>query len=259
MRQYIVRSRCAPLAVRRPLASLIGAAAALLLVCNSAFAQQVVVQPQQEVSQLRWVIDSMGWSYSLLFLFLSFSLVALFITNLLSARRSNVLPGNLIADFEAHIERKEYPQAYALAHGDGSCLGRVLAAGLSRLSSGYAQAIEGMQEIAEEENMKLEHRLSYVALIGSLAPMVGLLGTVHGMVTSFQVIAFSGEQPTPQELAKGISTALWTTLVGLAIAIPAIASYGILRNRVARLVLEVGIIGEGLMQRFRHLEAKRPG
>ena len=116
-----------------------------------------------------------------------------------------------------------------------------------------------MQEIAEEENMKLDHRLSYVALIGSLAPMVGLLGTVHGMVTSFQVIAFSGEQPTPQELAKGISTALWTTLVGLAIAIPAIALYGILRNRVARLVLEVGIIGEGLMQRFRHLETRPRG
>ena len=73
------------------------------------------------------------------------------------------------------------------------------------------------------------------------------------------MIACSAEHPTPQEFAKCISTALWTTLVGLAIAIPAIASYGILRNRVARLVLEVGIIGEGLMQRFRHLEVRPRG
>lgn len=107
-----------------------------------------------------------------------------------------------------------------------------------------------MQEVGEEETMKLEHRLGYIALIGTISPMVGLLGTVDGMVTSFQVIANTPTQPKPSELAGGISTALITTLVGLWLAIPAIAIFGIMRNQMARLTLEVGIVSEGLMSRF---------
>jgi biopolymer transport protein ExbB len=80
--------------------------------------------------------------------------------------------------------------------------------------------------------------------------MMGLLGTVQGMIASFDVIAKSTSSPKPSELAVGISTAMTTTLVGLMLAIPAIAAYNILRNRVARLLLEVGITGENLMSRF---------
>ena len=85
--------------------------------------------------------------------------------------------------------------------------------------------------------------------------MIGLLGTVQGMIASFTVIATSPTTPKPRELAQGISTALFTTLVGLALAIPAIAAYNLLRNRVQRLVLEVGIVSEGLLSRF---EKKAP-
>ncbi|MBN1908236.1 MAG: MotA/TolQ/ExbB proton channel family protein, partial [Pirellulales bacterium] len=96
----------------------------------------------------------------------------------------------------------------------------------------------------------LEHRLSYIALIGTISPMFGLLGTVHGMVDSFYEIATAGATPKASELAGGISKALLTTLIGLMIAIPAIAAFGILRNRIARLVLEAGILSEDLMSRF---------
>ncbi len=201
-------------------------------------------------STLRWMYDSLGLFYSLVFLSLSFTLVALFVMNLLTARRENVVPVALVEGFEAHLNEKRYQEAYEMAKNDESFLGQVLSAGLAKLSSGYEQAIEAMQEVGEEENMKLEHRLSYMALIGTVSPMVGLLGTVQGMIASFSVIANSPTTPKPSELASGISTALFTTLVGLFIAIPAIAAYNILRNRVARLVLEVGILSEGLMGRF---------
>ena len=82
-------------------------------------------------------------------------------------------------------------------------------------------------------------------------------GTVQGMIASFDVIARSSSAPNAADLAEGISTALFTTLVGLCIAIPAIAAYNILRNRVARLVLEVGIVSEGLMSRFSTPEKKK--
>jgi biopolymer transport protein ExbB len=201
-------------------------------------------------SYLAWMYKALGIKYTLAFLIISFTFVALLVMNLLSARRDNICPVHLVEGFEAHLNEKRYQEAYELAKSDESFLGQVLSAGLQKLSLGYAQAIEAMQEVGEEETMKLEHRLSYVAMIGTIAPMVGLLGTVDGMIASFSVIATTTTTPKPSELAAGISTALFTTLVGLVIAIPAILSFGIMKNRIARLTLEVGILSEGLMSRF---------
>ena len=213
--------------------------------------------PKGERTYLEWTFEALGWSYSIVFLAMSFTLVALFVMNLLQARRENVLPTDLIQGFEAHLDAKQYQEAYELARNDDSFLGKVLSAGLGKISSGYDQAIEAMQEVGEDESMKIEHRLSYMALIGTISPMVGLLGTVQGMIASFNVIATSVQTPPAWKLAGGISTALFTTLVGLMIAIPAIAAYNILRNRASRLTLEVGIVSEGLMNRFQNTGAKK--
>lgn len=208
-------------------------------------------------SYLSIAFQALGWSYTLIFLGISFTLVALLVMNLLMARRENVCPGELVERFEKHLDEKQYQEAYELAKGDESFLGQVLAAGLAKLSAGFPQAIEAMQEVGEEENMKLDHRLSYMALIGTISPMVGLFGTVQGMIASFRVIANSTGTPPPSQLAQGIYTALYTTLVGLFIAIPAIAAYNILKNRVDRLVLEVGIVSEGLMDRFENIGPRK--
>jgi biopolymer transport protein ExbB len=201
-------------------------------------------------NMLTFFFTALGPLYSVVFLGLSFTLVALIVMNLLADRRQNIVPTPLVEAFEAQLNEKKYQEAYELAKSDDSFLGQVLSAGLAKISSGYAPAIEAMQEVGEEETMKLEHKLSYIALIGAISPMVGLLGTVDGMVSSFMVIAQSTTAPKPAELASGISTALITTLVGLWLAIPAIAVYGILRNRVQRLTLEVGVVSEQLMSRF---------
>ncbi len=210
------------------------------------------------ISYLDWAARSLGWLFGLTFLGISFSLVALFVMNLLTAKRGNVIPPDLVEGFEQQLNAKKFQEAYELAKSDESFLGHVLSAGLGKISAGYNQAIEAMQEVGEEENMRLEHRLSYLALIGTLCPMIGLLGTVYGMIDSFKLIANTATgAPDPQMLAQGISTALFTTLVGLALAIPALAAYNLLRNRVARLVLEVGIVSEGLMNRFQSVDDKK--
>ncbi|MEX0641523.1 MAG: MotA/TolQ/ExbB proton channel family protein [Pirellulales bacterium] len=214
--------------------------------------------PAPRRSYLGWLYDSLGPMYSIVFLSLSFALVAVFVMNVLMARRDTILPRHLIDGFEAHLNAKKYQEAYELAKSDESFLGKVLSAGLARLSSGYPQAIEAMQEVGEEENMRLEHRLSYLALIGTISPMFGLLGTVQGMVAAFEEIARSSVSPKPSELAGGISMALVTTLVGLWLAIPAVAAFNILRNRFARLVLEVGIVSENLMSRFQNVGTQKP-
>ena len=208
-------------------------------------------------SALGWLVNALGWLYILIFLTLSFILVALFIMNILSARREYVCPQHLVDGFEAHLDEKQYQEAYELSKTDESFLGNVLSAGLAKLSNSYPHAVAAMEEVGAEENMKLDHRLSYLALIGTIAPMIGLFGTVHGMINSFYTIADGGGTPDPNKLAEGISTALLTTLIGLAIAIPAILAYNILRNRVQKLVLEVGITSENLMGRFEKVGKKK--
>ncbi|HEX6984047.1 MAG TPA: MotA/TolQ/ExbB proton channel family protein [Planctomycetaceae bacterium] len=213
--------------------------------------------PQTE-SFLAMLIRANGWIFGPIFLALSFVLVALILINAMQIRRENFVPSAFVEEFEQKLSGKDYQGAYELARSDESFVAKVLAAGLSRLNRGYNEAIEGMQEVGEEENMTVEHRLSYFALIGSIAPMLGLLGTVWGMVASFQVIARSTTQPKPAELADGIATALVTTLEGLIIAIPAMIAYSLLRNRAARYVLEVGMVSEGLMQRFSSVGKTKP-
>ena len=210
-----------------------------------------------ETSLLSEALEALGWFYTISFLILSFLLVALMVMNLLTARRENVYPSPLVDGFEKCLDDKRYQEAYELAKGDDSYLGQVLAAGLSKLSAGYPEAIEAMQETAEEENMKIDHRLSYMALIGTVSPMLGLFGTVDGMIRSFSVIAHSVGTPAPSELAKGVATALWTTLVGLAIAMPAVSAFGIIKNFLDRRVLEVGVISERLMSRFENVGPRK--
>ncbi|MEX0978216.1 MAG: MotA/TolQ/ExbB proton channel family protein [Pirellulales bacterium] len=227
---------------------------------NTALAQEKAGDAEQpaEQSALAFYYNALGPMYTVIFLAISFIFVALIVMNIMSIRRQSVVPPDLVQNFEALLNEKRFQDAYELAKSDDSFLGHVLAAGLAKLQEGYPQAVEAMQEVGEDENMRLEQRLSYIALIGTVSPMVGLLGTVDGMVAAFRVIAASTTQPKPSALAQGISMALITTLVGLWLAIPAIAMFGYFRNRLQRLVLEVGIYSERLMSRFQNVAPKRP-
>jgi len=199
-------------------------------------------------NMLSKAIEALGWFYTVIFLSLSISLVALMVMNFLAVRRDAMVPPILIEAFEAHLNEKRYQEAYEMAKADESMLGQVLSAGLAKVSQGYDQSIEAMQDVGEEETMKVEHKLSYIALIRSVSPMIGLLGTVQGMIAAFDQLG-SG-QPDAGKLAGDISTALFTTFCGLCLAIPSIAIFTALRNRMQRLVLEVSILSEGLMGRF---------
>jgi biopolymer transport protein ExbB len=200
---------------------------------------------------------ALGLRYVIVFLLLSFALVALLVMCFLQIRRSALMPPPLRSGFEALLDAKEFQQAYDLAKADDSSLGHVLAAGMGKLQSGYPAAVEAMQEAQDDEAMKLEHKISYVSLIGALAPMFGLLGTVDGMVSAFMVIAKSATAPKPSELAIGISQALITTLIGLWLAIPAIACFAMFKNWLQKLNGEVAEESERLMSRFQTMGNKK--
>src|SRR5262249_18878150 len=205
---------------------------------------------------LQFYFNALGWRYTIAFLVISFTFVAFLVLNILGLRRDSVNPKPLAEAFEADLNEKKFQEAFDLAKSDESMLGQMLAAGMQNLQQGYDKATEAMGIVGEDENMKLEHRLSFLSLVGSIAPMVGLLGTVDGMVQSFMEIASSDTQPKPSKLAQGISMALITTLVGLVLAIPAIIAFNLMKNRLSRLVMETGQLAGNMMSRFETMGKK---
>ncbi len=214
------------------------------------------LEARKNESFLMWMIRASG-IFGFLIALVSFVMVSLIVMQLLQLRRENYIPAAFVEDFERLLNEKNYQGAYEAAKSNDSFIGKVLAAGMGRLSRGYDDALQGMQEVGEEETLVMEQSIGYLALIGSVAPMLGLLGTVQGMVSSFQVIATSPTAPKPYELADGISTALFTTLEGLTVAIPAIICFSLFKNRLAKFVMEAGFVSEELMKRFQGM-GKQP-
>ena len=129
-------------------------------------------------------------------------------------------------------------------------LARVLAAGLPQLAAGDEKAAAAMEEFGSLESIKMHARLGYVWLIAQLAPLLGLLGTVNGLIAAFEAIVRKGATPRPIDLAGGIGTALVATAVGLWIAIVAVAFHQIVLGRTNRLLAEAGILAERFAERF---------
>ena len=205
-------------------------------------------QPTQK-NFLEWLIAASGPFGACIFVE-SFIMVALIIMCLLQIRRQNFLPPEFIIGYEAKLAAQDYQGAFNLAKSDDSLLARLLAIGMSKFQRGPDAVMKAMGELGEDENMMLEHRLNYLALIATTAPMFGLLGTVQGMVQAFEEIATSNTTPKPSELAEGIQLALVTTLEGLIVAIPAMIAYSLLRNRVVRLMFDTGLMSEDLVNRL---------
>ncbi len=198
---------------------------------------------------LQWLIDASGPFGACVFIE-SFIMVALIIMCLLQMRRSVFMPPEFLSEFEGKLIAHDFQGAYNRAKEDESLLARLIVVGMTKLQKGQDEALSAMGELGEDENMALEHRLSWLALIATTAPMFGLLGTVQGMVQAFDEIASSSTTPKPSELAEGIQLALVTTLEGLIVAIPAMIAYSLLRNHLIRLMFDVGHLAEDLLKRI---------
>jgi biopolymer transport protein ExbB len=191
---------------------------------------------------------------------MSFYLIALVVWMALNYRASTAIPSGLVRDVQDFLDQAKYNEAYHRLVPDSSFLARVLAAGVRKLPAGLAQAQRACELANESATMEMEHRTTYLATVGTLGPMIGLVGTVYGMIMAFRVIAVEGSTPQANLLASGISTALYATLEGIAISIPAIFFYALFRNRIARLSLEVGMTAEPLLEQFAPgVKAATPG
>ncbi len=195
------------------------------------------------------IVDAgpIGWCIILL----SVVALALIIEAFVSMKRDKLAPPDQIDEIQALFDEGQYQEAMNLCEDEPNYFTRVCAAGIAKIGHEFEVMEKSIEEMGDEESIKLHQKIGWLSLISNVAPMMGLLGTVSGMVSAFNTIATSGGQASPAELASGISVALLTTLFGLIVAIPTSAAFAFLRNRMVRTVIETGAIVEDLFERFR--------
>lgn len=183
------------------------------------------------------IIQAAGWPIYIL-LVASIIALALILERLVVLRRNKIIPPHLLEEVvELYRARQVTPKVIAKLE-DNSPLGRVLAAGLRNERSSREVMKESIQEAGRGVAHEMERFLNAIGTIASTAPLMGLFGTVVGMIEIFGATS-SGGTTNPQELAHGISTALYNTAFGLVIAIPSLIFYRLFRAKVDGLVVEM--------------------
>ena len=170
---------------------------------------------------------------------------------LLTTKRVGLIPIQTQEQISMMLAEKQYRQAIDYAQMDHSYLGHLIRAALNEASSGYAAMQNALEETADIQTSRLLRPVEYLNVLGNIAPMIGLFGTVYGMIIAFQKLVAAGGKPNPVDLAGGISTALVTTFWGLVVAIPALAAYAVLRNKIEALTSEGLLAADELIRPFK--------
>jgi biopolymer transport protein ExbB len=200
--------------------------------------------PPARENMLSWAIRASG-PIGVFLLGLSIYFTALVIRLFMELRVSEAVPVLLVDKLETAIRDKKFQDAYDVCKDNDSFLARLVRAGIANLPNGRTEARDAMQTTTEEIVTSMETRISYLAIIGTLGPMIGLVGTIWGMIMSFQEIATAaGAQPRPEKVAEGISTALFITLEGVSLAVPAIFFFAFFRNRIAQMTMEASRVAD---------------
>jgi biopolymer transport protein ExbB len=197
---------------------------------------------EQEPLDVQWLIRA-GGGIGLVTIGLSVAMVALIVEHLITIRRGALMPGGLAEEVHRLLLEGQFREAQEVCHNHPSFLGHVLAAGVSEAELDYSAVEKAMEEAAIEQSARLFRKIEFLNVIGTLAPMLGLMGTVWGMILAFNTFQFS-TNPQVSELAPHIATALVTTLFGLLVAVPAIAAFAMFRHRIDELVAESSLLAE---------------
>ena len=189
--------------------------------------------------------NAFGVGIVILILLLSLVSVYFIVEQFVTISRHRLMPEALLEELERLIVHGEIRKAIETCRDKNnySLVSEVVLAGLNRYKSsefGYAEFRSAVEEAGEDHTGRLYRRTEVLNVIGAIAPMLGLTGTVLGMIEAFNTIAALEGMARPQELAGGIGQALITTLLGLVVAIPTMVAFSFFRNKIDSLVSEAG-------------------
>jgi biopolymer transport protein ExbB len=213
----------------------------LLSVATMSWAQAENAASEQTIS-LGALLQQGGWAMYPLGIF-SLAMFYFIIRNLIILRERNLLRPDLKDEIESMMRSRDVAGVRTLCAKNDSLITAVLDAGMERISEEHtfdaAHVMEAVEEMGNEQLVTFMKPINYLSIIGGTAPMLGLLGTVSGMIKAFSIIS-QGGMGDPGKLAGSIGEALVTTATGLVIAIPAMIAYFIFKNNFIKSMSSMG-------------------
>jgi len=213
--------------------------------------QWAVLAQSGNVDFFKTLVWPGGGYIGLLLWGLSVVMLALCIQFFVTIRKGNIMPDLVKQQIQGLFEEKQYREAIEVTATEPSMLSYVVHAALSEAAHGYASMERAMEESAEEKTSGMLRKIEWLNLLGNVSPMLGLMGTVWGMIRTFMAIVEAKGIPSPDKLAYSIGIALVTTLLGLVVAIPALSVFAILRNRIDAMGNEVIMEAQEMISTFR--------
>ncbi|MGA8657861.1 MAG: MotA/TolQ/ExbB proton channel family protein [Chthoniobacterales bacterium] len=210
-----------------------------LLLAQAAGSTPAPGTPQATLLKL---LEAGGWVMIPLVL-ASVLTLTLVLACLFTLRRGTVVTRRFMETAEALLRKRDYLGLIAVSNRHSEAIARITSRTLDFATKNPAAPIESIREVAETEGSRvassLNHRIVYLADIATLAPMLGLLGTVVGIINSFGVLAGNPTQPRQMLLAAGVGQALVATAAGLVVGIVAMAFYSMFRGKVASMISDL--------------------
>ena len=224
-----------------------------LIACTAAMASAAEAAPAQSSSLFNLYMHSMPVGGMLTILsFVTFSLA---LTWTFSMRAEDLVPVGLTEEihqlFAEGATDEAIEQAKGVVAGSPSMLGVVLAASLDKKDFGYGAMVEAAEEVGIAEHTKYTAKVGWIGLFGSSATLLGLLGTVSGIIGAFLGMGSQQGAVDPSKLATSIGEALVCTFIGLSIAIVALYFFFFLRNRVNQAALDTSVYVKEILDYFR--------
>jgi len=208
------------------------------------------------------IVFSGGWvGFMIVLLLFALSMTAAYLVfeHVMTLRRGEIMPEGLGDEVRQRLIAGQIDEASQLCHQRPSFLSFVLLNGLTEIEGGWSAVEKALEDATAEQSARLFRKIEYLSVIGNIAPMVGLLGTVTGMVFAFQQVASTQGSAGAADLAEGIYQALVTTVGGLLVAIPSLGAFAVFRNRVDQLVAEAAYVAQHTFTPLKRRRAPSPG
>ncbi len=234
----------------------------VLVTPGTALAQEDEEKAPEEQTKTNPIVHffkSIGIVFGLIFAVISVGMVALIIILLLDLRLGESVPPAFVEEFTEMVNKRQFKQAYELCRTESTYVARVLTAGMGRLQYGIEDAREAMSMTNDSVRSGKDSWISYLGIIGTLGPLLGLVGTVSGMIGAFRKLGETVGAPKASDLAGEISHALVVTLVGVAIACPAIFFFTFFKNRLTGISVNVSNLADDLLTQMYHNSKKAGG
>jgi len=204
-----------------------------------------------------WSIILAGGVVGWVIILLSVAAGALVVEHLLTIRRSTMIPQELADRLFQLVKTGDRAKAVELCQANPGFLSNVVLPALMQPWSRWDYVEKAAEDALADQTGRLYRKTDWLSLIGNIAPMLGLLGTVVGMIVAFRQLSISGGMAIGADLAEGIYLALITTVEGLIVAIPTLAVHSILTNRVTTLAGDVAFTVEQILRPIK-FAAKKP-